>query len=139
MKKALLALLCLSGVSSAEPLRIYYAKAVTGKYTDTHPGRHPSCGASERMKRDTHMLVVDENWDVSINGLKWDYEGYNGDHAGLPLSFHHKGNQITYLTMDLHVDDRKIVGTYTLHGTLERTKDGFIRCSDTVELVGYRR
>lgn len=97
---------------------------------------YKSCGASSRMLTDRHEIVVHDN-AVTVNGLPWNVVPGSTEHDIL-ISFHDSNDQITYLMMSFEVNDRGLLGQYTLYGALERTRDGWTACADRVEIRGER-
>lgn len=130
---ALTTLLALSTPVDADR-RTYDVHATTSAWTDL-----PSCGAGDRMLQDRHVVSVDldDRHTVTVNGFHWNVVP-DDDPSAVQVSFHDDRDQLTYLTMELWVSDRYLIGTYTLYGVLDRTRDGYVRCADKVELRGHR-
>lgn len=130
--KTILTLLMLCSVASADTYEIH---ATAVGWTDL-----PSCGAALRMLRDRHEIRLDfQNDRAIVNGLRWSL--WTTDAPGFyAIDFHDDliPRPLVSLEMRFVVDDRGLVGQYTLYGVLNRTKDGYTRCADTVEIRGDR-
>lgn len=113
-----------------EPARTYDVHATAVDYDDL-----PSCGAAARMLRDRHVVVDDHRATIKVNGLTWKVVHAGQDY--IIADFH--GGGLVHLQLFLEMDDRGLIGQYSLFGVLNRTKDGYTRCSDTVEIRGERR
>jgi hypothetical protein len=113
----LLALLCVN------PTPTYSVRA-TGKVQSNLK----SCGASSRMLKDRHTVVVKDGGEFYVNGMRW----WNVDNSVLPgeayIAYHH--GQKVWLTLWLMANDRKVIGLYALNGP---------GCQDIVRLEGYRK
>ena len=134
--KSLLVVCALGGTVSSGVLRTYDLRAtvISGASDDL-----PTCGAAERMLRDKHILTFDDDWNVSVNGFRWNVQGSSP--GGLDISFHDGNGQWTYLTMELIVDDHEVIGRYSLFGILPYTDRKAHReiCVDRVQIYGRRR
>lgn len=134
MLRSLLVLVLLAGVAHADK-RVYDVRA-TRKVERT--GSIPSCGAVPRMLKDKHILTIDDDGLVRVNGLKW---RAMDEEPNLLIDFHAGKGQKTFLMMDLYVNMRGLSGRYILAGVIpdpENPRDQYV-CVDAVELDGTAR
>lgn len=100
--------------------------------------RFMSCDATGRMMKDKHVIKIDDDGNVTINGFKWKSLTEEPD---LILSFHNSHWQKTFLMMDIYVNQRGLSGKYTLVGRIPDVDDPRKQyvCVDTVYVDGTRR
>lgn len=131
MKKILFLMLLGLAFCSEAIADTYEVHATAVDYDDL-----PSCGAAERMLRDRHVISIDPGKRIiRVDGLTWQIIQPHED--SLIADFHGEG--LVHLQLFLEFDDRGLIGQYSLFGVLNRTGDGYTRCSDTVEIRGIRR
>jgi hypothetical protein len=97
----------------------------------THPALEHSqtCDSLSRMLNDKHRLTIKDDGRVFINGMQWDVVE---DEPNLFITFHKRLGQLTWLAMDLYVNQRGLTGRYLIVGiTLKREP-----CFDIVYVDG---
>ena len=88
------------------------------------PGEH-SCGAAERLARDTYDVVLNSDGAV-VNGTPWKIDSRTS--TGAVLSHQNDG---AYVRMTLHVEQGGAVGKITLSG-IDANREA---CSDSAYLL----
>lgn len=129
MKTLLLLLLLIPALANAEPRYTYDVRAVRSFQlfsTDL------SCGATPRMLRDKHRIVF-EGDNVWVNHTRWTLREMSTPPFETIIWFRRE-HAMTFVSMALWADGRKIIGYYVLTGRTPERKD----CLDRVELVGER-
>lgn len=139
MLKKTLVLVALAGAAHADT-RVYDIHATrVAEVTDPDGmGHYRSCGAAKRMMKDRHVLRIDDEGNVTINGFRWKALTEEPD---LYLSFHGSVGQKTSLAMDLYVNQRGLSGRYLLFGVTPDEGDpkNQLVCVDAVYVDGTAR
>lgn len=133
MKSAII-LMALAGVASADT-RVYDVHATRGGEREAG---YQSCLATSRMLKDRHVIKIDDDGNVTVNGFRWKALTEEPD---LLIAFHNSNWQKTFLTMDLYVNQRGLAGKYILTGVQPDPDDPRIQrpCQDVVYIDGTVR
>lgn len=138
MKSLAIALALAIPATASADTRVYDVHATRVADPDD---RFMSCDAADRMLKDKHVIKIDDDGNVYVNGFKWKALTEEPD---LVLSFHNsegRTTQKTFLVMDLYVNQRGLSGKYTLFGRIPDVDDPRKQyvCADTVYVDGTAR
>lgn len=135
MKKLAIALALAIPATASADTRVYDVKAVR---VEKFRREDPTCGAADRMMKDKHVLKIDDDGNVTINGFKWKSLTEEPD---LLIAFHNAHWQKTFLMMDLYVNQRGLSGRYILTGVQPYPDDPTKQyvCQDIVWVDGTAR
>lgn len=123
-------------VSTSEAGRPMYSYKLKATHIEAGAYGRPSCGNTQRFRKDTWNVRVWDYGRVTVNGMRWDVTDHawgDGPPLGnVSLQYRAQPDAYTWLGLDLYTNRDGAIGKLTLTGRLPSPSRA--ECIDVVSL-----